>query len=129
VPIEVSLDRVTDSYHPEAGLKNVSIGGLSFHSPGALPVGQMVNINFPQLDAETFLSAQVVWNRKLEDGVEIGVSFADAEQIFQLRMIEQICHIEHYRKEMREHHQRELSSEQAAKEWIERYAAEFPGNQ
>jgi hypothetical protein len=41
-------------------------------------------------------------------------------------MIEQICHIEHYRKEVKLVEGRELSSEEAADEWITRYAGDFP---
>ena len=48
------------------------------------------------------------------------------DELFRLRMIEQICHIEHYRNEMLKQQGRELSIEEAAQEWISRYAGEFP---
>jgi hypothetical protein len=41
-------------------------------------------------------------------------------------MVEQICHIEHYKREVAEREGRELSGQQAAKEWIAKYAASFP---
>ena len=41
-------------------------------------------------------------------------------------MIEQICHIEHYRHEIEQVEGRKLNSEEAAREWIQRYASEFP---
>ena len=41
-------------------------------------------------------------------------------------MIEQICHIEHYRAEVEGKEGRELSSQEAAKEWISSYAGDFP---
>jgi hypothetical protein len=37
-------------------------------------------------------------------------------------MVEQICHIEHYRRAVRESQSRTLSSQEAAIEWIECYA-------
>jgi len=40
--------------------------------------------------------------------------------------VEQICHIEQYKRDMRDQEGRELTGEQAAYEWIERFAAEFP---
>lgn len=43
-----------------------------------------------------------------------------------MRMIEQICHIEHYRKEVERQEGRRLSSQDAADEWISRYAGDFP---
>ena len=41
-------------------------------------------------------------------------------------MVEQICHIEHYRRTVHESQGRSLSSHEAAPEWIERYAEAFP---
>jgi len=46
--------------------------------------------------------------------------------LFRLRMIEQICQIEHYRKEVKLVEGRDLSAEEAASEWISRYASDFP---
>ena len=43
---------------------------------------------------------------------------------FSVRMVEQICRIEHYRADQRAHG-RILTSQQAAMEWIERYAEKF----
>jgi hypothetical protein len=41
-------------------------------------------------------------------------------------MVEQICYIEHYRKEVRATQGRVLTAEEAAREWIERNAGRFP---
>ena len=43
-----------------------------------------------------------------------------------MRMVEQVCHIEHWKKEIREKEGRELTGEQAAMEWIKKYAKDFP---
>ena len=41
-------------------------------------------------------------------------------------MVEQICHIEQYKQDVFEKDGRRLSGEQAALEWIEKYATDFP---
>jgi len=41
-------------------------------------------------------------------------------------MVEQLCYIERYRREVREKEGRELDSSSAAAEWIAKYAANFP---
>ena len=41
-------------------------------------------------------------------------------------MVEQICHIEHYRIKVKENDGRDLNIEEAAQEWIEKYARDFP---
>jgi len=55
----------------------------------------------------------------------VGVEFLDQDILFRLRMVEQICHIEQYRRTVRESQGRVLSSQEAAIEWIERYAEAF----
>ena len=127
MPIKVSLDWVAGEFHPLPELKNVSIGGLSFRSPQALPIGQVVRISFPFLDDHAPLVGQVVWNRSSDQGCEIGIQFTDSEQLYRLRMIEQVCHIEHYRQEVLTQQGRNLSSEEAAAEWIQLFADKFPG--
>ena len=128
VPIEVRLDWVAEDYHPDTGLNNVGVGGLSFRSPRGLPVGQQVQIRFPWLEDARPLSGKVVWNRKQDEAFEIGVEFADRDQRYRLRMIEQVCHIQHFRNEVKERQGRDLTMEQAAEEWITQYAFDFPGN-
>ncbi len=128
VPIQVSLDRVPDEddKHPYDKLHNVSLGGLAFISPQKLPNGKTVKICFPLLDEHRSLVGQVVWNKKIKQGYEIGLEFDDPQELYRLRMIEQICHIEHYRVEVAQCEGRLLSSEEAANEWIARYASDFP---
>jgi hypothetical protein len=112
--------------HPCEALDNVSLGGLAFKSPRALPVGQQVSVKFPLLDPARPLNGKVVWNRSVEIGFEIGLEFSKPKELYRLRMIEQICHIEHYRKQVLELEGRELTSEQAATEWIQHFAEGFP---
>jgi hypothetical protein len=69
----------------------------------------------------------IVWCDSTRDGYEIGVQFDDAKAAFGVRMIEQVCHIEQYRREMLETEGRKLSSEEAASEWINGHAPGFPG--
>lgn len=115
-----------DSPHPCDSLDNVSLGGLAFKSPRALLIGQTVSVSFPLLDEYRSLSGKVVWNRKSGRRFEIGLQFDDPDALFQCRMIEQICHIQHYRDQVEQQEGRRLSREQAASEWITRFAKDFP---
>ncbi len=128
MPIRVTVDRVQDepNQHPCDELHNVSLGGLAFQSSEPLPTTQTVEVSFPLLDETHSFHGKVVWSRKINNGYEIGLQFDDAEQMYRLRMIEQICHIEHYREQLRQQQGRSISIEQAAKEWISRYADGFP---
>ncbi len=57
----------------------------------------------------------------------VGVAFDSPTDDFDVRMVEQICHIHAYRDHVWQHEQRALTTEQAAQEWIARHASEFPG--
>ena len=128
VPIQVNLDWVEDENDEtvDQTITNVSLGGLAFISPKPLEVLQRVRVSIPILNQDNHLVGNVVWCEKSGSGYEIGIEFEKSKDVFRLRMIEQICHIEHYRKEVAEREGRELSAQEAAKEWISKYAGDFP---
>jgi len=128
VPIQVTLDFAEDENDEtvDQTITNVSLGGLAFHSAKSLEVLQRVRISIPVLQQENHLVGNVVWCDKSDSGFEIGIEFEHSRDVFRLRMIEQICHIEHYRKEVEQQEGRKLSSQEAAKEWISKYAGDFP---
>jgi hypothetical protein len=53
------------------------------------------------------------------------VEFIESKDAFRIRMVEQICHIEHYKNEIREKEGRLLNGREAALEWINKYAGSF----
>ena len=107
-------------------ITNVSLGGLAFMSQTPLEVLQRVRICIPFLKQDNQLVGNVVWCEKNGKSYEIGIEFEKSRDAFRLRMIEQICHIEHYRKEVEKLEGRTLSSQEAAGEWISKYAGDFP---
>ena len=124
IPIDFQLeDLVIDATDY---LKNVSHGGLAFHSRQALPVDAIIRLKIPLIDPVFQTLGRVTWCRPQAQHYEIGVEFLDEKDAFRARMIEQICHIEHYKQEVLENEGRQLSGEQAAIEWIKKFAREFP---
>ena len=124
IPLEVKIAEMPAAQNEY--MNNVSLGGLSFHSKLDLAVGSSVTIRIPLLKETIQVKGRVVWCNKQEAGYEVGVSFPDKEDAFRTRMVEQICHIEQYRSEVLEHEHRQLTSEQAAIEWIKKFASTFP---
>ncbi|HEC18038.1 MAG TPA: PilZ domain-containing protein [Gammaproteobacteria bacterium] len=124
VPIDFQLEdlvaRNTDY------LKNVSQGGLAFHSTVALTPGTTIRIKIPLVSPVFQAIGKVSWCHPTPPGFEIGVQFLDEDDRFRARMVEQICHIEQYRQEALNKEGRTLTGEQAAAEWIQKFATEFP---
>jgi hypothetical protein len=130
VPIQVTLSRVGDEQdiddYLEQTITNVSLGGLSFQSPTPFTTLDRVRINIPVLDRDNSLIGSVAWCEKSGGGYEVGIEFEKSRDFFRMRMIEQICHIEHYRNQVLQSEGRELSAQEAASEWISKYADDFP---
>lgn len=124
IPIKYELDDVT-AYSDEY-LKNISQGGLCFFSKIEIAAGTLIHIRIPLLKPVIEVDGFVVWSRRTEGHYEVGVSFKDANTEFRVRMVEQVCHIEHYKREILEKEGRSLTGEEAAVEWIAKYAENFP---
>ena len=125
IPIEVRIS--PGSSYKTSPAKDVSHGGIAFVSDVAVEPGTTVELRIPCLKPMIELSAaRVEWCRKQANRFIIGVRFTDLMETYRIRMVEQICHIESYRKYIQERHGRHLTVEDAAKEWINRYASSFP---
>ena len=107
-------------------IKDVSVGGLSLKSSRELELKTLIKIKIPLVEPPFETVALVVWCRRAYRDYEVGVRFIDEQDAYAARMVEQICHIEHYRVSVLEHEGRDLSAEQAAKEWIGKFARDFP---
>jgi hypothetical protein len=88
-------------------------------------VGVMVRLKIALTEPAFETQARVIWCQAEDTGWQVGVEFLDPEDRFRARMVEQICHIERYRRELLEREGRRLSSHEAALEWIEKFAKTF----
>ncbi len=107
-------------------VKDVGDGGLCFISQHSINAGEHIHITIPIIDLEFDAHGIVRWCKHNGNQFLIGVAFQQESVIFAIRMVEQVCHIENYRKKILAETGTKLTSEQAAKEWIAHYAKEFP---
>lgn len=112
--------------HIRRNIRNVSFGGLAFLSDIFLQPDTLVELRIPCVRPIFEVSARVAWCREEADCFLVGVEFQNASEAFQIRMVEQVCHIHSYKREIEERDGRQLSTEDAAREWIDRHAASFP---
>lgn len=123
IPLEVQHDQ-----HPvdSRRLRNVSHGGLCFRHLSRLAPGDTVKVRIASVSPPFEAASRVVWCQTEGDGFQVGIEFLDRQDLFRARMVEQVCQIETYRREMHDIHGRVLSSQEAAQEWISRFAGRFP---
>lgn len=124
VPIVYQLGEVVA--HRSHYLRNIGKGGLCFSSRIALTPGAHIHIEIPIAEPVFKADGIVAWCEPAEDDFEVGVRFEGIDAEYGLRMVEQVCQIEHYRHETFKSEGRVLTSEEAALEWIQKYAARFP---
>lgn len=108
---------------------NVSHGGLAFLSTTCPTVGEVLSIRIPTVDPPFEGRARVAWCRPESHQYLVGVQFLDSKEAFRSRMVQQVCSIENYRKEVEEDEGRVLSAQDAASEWIERFGGRFPDSE
>lgn len=126
IPIEVA---VAEQYGAVTRrLTDLGHGGLCFDAAAPIAPGTVVRLRISSIRPAFEATARVAWCRPRGDHHVVGVSFAEDTDLFRVRMVEQVCHIELYRRHVLELEGRALSSQAAALEWISKYAHEFPGS-
>jgi len=119
MPIEVESSQ---NGSQTQNLNNVSAGGLCFHSDYFLPQGISLTVNIPNLESPFSENCTVEWCSKVKDHYDVGVSFDNYQTVLRMRMIEQICYIEDYRKEVLSNENRAISAQEASREWNEKFS-------
>ena len=104
--------------------QNVSYGGLAFLSDTAIKLDTIIGLPMPHLrPAFQLPAARVAWCHQEGSSFAVGVQFLDAAEACQVRMVEQVCPIESYRRDVEQREGRQLTAEEAAEEWISRHAS------
>ena len=124
IPIEISIDTTVNAVYER--MRDISNGGLQISSRVPWPTDAVISLRIPCVTPAFQSRGKVVWCRASAQGYDIGIAFLDREALFQLRMIEQICHIEQYKQEVLKTEGRQLDGSQAAMEWIDKHATDFP---
>lgn len=127
-PSDIPIKYHIRGLHPDitADLNNISHGGLCFCSENAVIINSFIIINFPVINPKVTFEGVVAWCHPINEVFDVGVKFLDKDSGFRVRLIEEICHIEHYRRMVSATEGRNLTGEQAAVEWIEKFASDFP---
>lgn len=121
----VELRAPDDNAPRRERLRDLSMGGLCCRSSSPFREGERVRIRIPVGTPGFEAEGRVAWCRPHEDAYRVGIEFVAESEAFRARLVEQVCHIERYHQKARAEG-RTLSEEEAAIEWISRYAASFP---
>ncbi|MBS7660681.1 PilZ domain-containing protein [Pseudomonas lalucatii] len=123
MPVELVLRK--QDFVPTQRLNNISLGGVACNSSRGFRRGTAVELRIPLLGEQARYPGVVAWCHKLEEDYLVGIAFTDEDTLFRARMVEQICQIEHYRRQRERELGHALQIESVAREWIAQHAAEF----
>lgn len=103
--------------------------GLICSSPTPFTKGSALNVNFPEAPfTRHAITGTVLKCTPQHQHYELAIEFNSADSTMHLRMVEQQAYISLYQQHIAHYQGRILSEDAAALEWIERYAAWFPGS-
>lgn len=126
VDIQIKVKASGQMTHTTYSTVNLSVGGLGFRCDRDLKHGEEIKILIPFVSPPFETQARVAWSKAHDGHFEIGVEFLAQDDAFMTRMVEQVCHIEKYKVDIYKKEGRILSPDEAAQEWIKKFAAKFP---
>lgn len=124
--VPIRIDALPIHERATQRMKDVGLGGLSCRATCELDVGTLVEVSIDIVKPPFHAEGRVAWCKHHNGFHELGIQFMRLEDAFAARMVEQVCHIEHYRNEVLAREGRVIDSNTAACEWIQMHAADFP---
>jgi len=122
-PVELRQDGASGVMHER--LRDLSTGGLCFKSSTQFAQGERVRIRIPVGNPGFEAEGRVAWCRPHDGSYRVGIEFVGESEAFRARLVEQVCHIERYHRQLLAEG-RKTTEEEAAVEWIAKFAARFP---
>lgn len=119
---ELELTPLNDFIQPYCPLPSHTY--LTYHCKQSFVEGQILRLSIPTITGDTSADSQVVSCCDNNSGYQLMLAFTDEEQAFRFRMVEQLCHIHQYQRQL-QHQGRRLSINEAAHEWINQFAEQF----
>ncbi|WP_191601374.1 energy transducer TonB [Marinomonas algicola] len=123
--IPLQIKEVNDRTFPETSFDRVGFAGITCLSTRAYEMGQSVQITLKEIDPNFCVTGRVAWCDNHQASFKIAIEFPEKEDCFCVRMVEQLSQIEHYRRQAKTQGRR-LNYNEAAAEWISKFAASFP---
>ncbi|MFC1553292.1 hypothetical protein ACFL7D_01550 [candidate division KSB1 bacterium] len=123
IPLDFQVSDITQSEEiPPFGYERT---GLTVTTDNEIKKGSKVKINFPLRDKIFDVHGIVEFCKKTRNRYEFGVVFRNSEDELRTRLIEQAYYIDKYRCDIEINEGRSLTGQEAAMEWIEKFAKDF----
>lgn len=125
-PADIPIETEALPGGPVSRLADVSYGGLAFLAERPQRPGTLLRIRIAGNAGSLSTKAIVAWCHPEGDGYRIGVRFETPEEAYRSRLFEQVIAIERFREDLARAEGRAIPRDEAAREWIQRHAGDFP---
>ncbi|WP_286239638.1 hypothetical protein [Neptuniibacter halophilus] len=119
-PIELSLQEAALTASPSSSLQLLCHSRQPFHS------GEAIGIKIPSVASNLEVKGTIQSCTESQQGYVLGIGFCNQDAQMRIRMLEQLCYIQRYRRYVLTFEGRHLTEQDAALEWIDKYAHLFP---
>lgn len=119
-PIELNIQESQPTPFHSAYFQLVCRSSQPFH------YGDSIAIKIPSVATHMEVKGTIESCKNSDNGYEIGIGFNNEDALMRIRMLEQLCYIQRYRAFVQSTEGRALSEQDAAIEWIGKYAHLFP---
>ncbi len=123
LPLDITL--IEDQPFPQINEERAGFVGITYLTSHPFDNGRCVRVTLEEIDPNFCASGRIVECTREPDGYLISIEFPSSEECYCVRMIEQLSQIEHYRRQAKMNGRR-LNYNEAAAEWIQKFAANFP---
>lgn len=121
-PIELDIKESNSLSTTPPSLELVCHSDKAFHS------GEGITLKIPSIAAQLEVNGTIQSCNNASNGYELGIAFGDNCALMRIRMLEQLCYIQRYRNHVLTVEGRDISDQDAALEWINKYAHLFPSS-
>ncbi|MEL0621538.1 PilZ domain-containing protein [Marinomonas arenicola] len=123
LPLEITL--IEDQPFPTSKREDVGFAGITCFAAQHFESGRSVRITLEEIDPNFCVTGRVVWCNNERGEYKVAIEFPIKDECYCVRMVEQLSQIEHYRRQAKTQGRR-LNYNEAAAEWIQKFAASFP---
>ena len=123
--LPLKLTAIEDQHFPPCNSERTGFAGITYLAPLAFDTGTCVQVTLEEIDPNFCVCGRVAWCKQEAEGYLIAIEFPTQEACYSVRMVEQLSQIEHYRRRAKTEGRR-LNYNEAAAEWIQKFAAQFP---
>lgn len=123
LPLEITL--IEDQTFPVNTEEKLGFVGITCLAANHYESGRSVRVTLEEIDPNFCVTGRIVWCDKELGEYRIAIEFPIKDECYCVRMVEQLSQIEHYRRQAKTQGRR-LNYNEAAAEWIQKFAASFP---